>query len=123
MEDFLKLYPPTGKIEIEKKQGEPKKTPQSPGRKTLEKMEPQCTLDVHGLRAEEAKREVQSFIRKCRRSKIKKGFIIHGKGLHSEDGAVLRPMIRKLLDSHPQIKNWGKAPLREGGEGATWFIL
>ena len=123
MGEYLDLYPPDKEIGKEKRQGENKKKPQSPGRKTLEKMEPQSTLDVHGLKAEEAKKEVLSYIRNCRRKNIKKAFIIHGKGLHSQKGAVLRPMIRKLLDSHPHVKNWGKAPFREGGEGATWFIL
>jgi DNA-nicking Smr family endonuclease len=123
MDDFLNLYPPSDRTEKEKRRGEYKRKPQSPGRKTLEKMEPQVTLDVHGFRGEEAKREVLAFIKNCRRKGIKKAFIIHGKGLHSQEGAVLRPMIRKLLDSHPQVKNWGKAPLRDGGEGATWFVL
>ncbi|MDC7219723.1 MAG: Smr/MutS family protein [Spirochaetales bacterium] len=100
-----------------------RKTSDSPGRKTLEKMAPQSTLDIHGLKGEEAKREVLFFIRNCRKRGLKKGLIIHGKGLHSPEGAVLRPMVRKLLSSHPQIKNWGKAPRNEGGEGATWFIV
>ncbi|MDC7222125.1 MAG: Smr/MutS family protein [Spirochaetales bacterium] len=123
MEDLLNLYPPGKGMASEKEKSEIRKPSDSPGRKTLEKMSPQTTLDIHGLKGEEAKKEVLSFIRKCRKRGIKKGLIIHGKGLHSPDGAVLRPMVRKLLDSHPQIKNWGKAPRNEGGEGATWFIL
>ncbi len=123
MEDLLNMYPPGKQAFKEKEKGEKRKTSDSPGRKTLEKMAPQVTLDVHGMKGEEAKREVLSFLRNCRKRGVKKGIIIHGKGLHSQDGAVLRPMVRKLLDSHPQVKNWGKAPRNEGGEGATWFIL
>lgn len=123
MNDLLNLYPPGKSTANEKKAGERKKASDSPGRKTLEKMPPQKILDVHGMRGDEAREEVLRFIRHCRRGGVKKGFIIHGKGLHSEGGAVLRPMIRKLLDAHAQVKNWGKASGREGGEGATWFIL
>lgn len=123
MEDFINLYPPTKNVEQEKIRGEKKRKPQSPGRKTLEKMDPQLTLDVHGLCGREAREETLQFIKSCLKRGIKKGFIIHGKGLHSQEGAVLRPMIRKLLDSHPQVKSWGKASYKEGGEGASWFIL
>lgn len=123
MEELLSLYPPGKGVQDEKNKGEYKRKDHGLGRKTLEKMAPERELDVHGLKGEEAKKEVLSFLRRCRRQGIKKGFIIHGKGLHSQGGAVLRPMIRKLLDSHPQVKNWGKASPKEGGEGATWFLL
>jgi DNA-nicking Smr family endonuclease len=123
MDELLKRYPPGRDTAQEKENSERKKLSNSPGRKTLEKMPPQSTLDIHGLKGDEAKKEVLSFIRNCRKRGIRKGIIIHGKGLHSPEGAVLRPMVRRLLDSHPQVKNCGKAPRNEGGEGATWFIV
>ncbi len=123
MEDFLNLYPPGKETAGEKDKGARKKISNSPGRKTLEKMEAQSTLDIHGMTEEEGKREILDFIAQCRRRSVKKGMIIHGKGLHSPDGAVLRPMVRKVLEKHPHIKNWGRASRSNGGDGATWFIL
>ncbi len=123
MEDYLNLYPPGKDTAQDKVRGEKRKPSNSPGRKTLEKMDAQSTLDIHGHTEEEGKGEVLSFIAQCRKRGIRKGLIIHGKGLHSPDGAVLRPMVRRVLEKHPHVRSWGKSTRRNGGDGATWFVL
>ena len=51
-------------------------------------------LDLHGLFADEAKREVHEFINECAKFNISTVRIVHGKGLHSPDK---KPIIKNLI--------------------------
>lgn len=92
-------------------------------RKKLEKMDPQDEIDLHGQLKEEIAPMLVSFICRCRKHEIQKILIIHGKGLHSPNGAILRPVIHDLLRNSDDVVDWGQPPARLGGSGATWAIL
>jgi len=124
MEELLNQYPPKKKVLNEKKKADNYTPPTSgPGRKTLAKMESQKILDIHGMIAFEAEREIHDFIKKCARQGVRRALIIHGKGKHSDGKAVLKPLVRRILQNHRQIADFGSAGKHEGGQGATWIIL
>ena len=90
----------------------------------LRTMMPQSTLDLHGMKGEEAEKAVVDFLEECRRVDIRKISIITGKGLHSEDGVpVIRNLVSTILDNNPYVSEKTKAPFNYGGTGAFWVIL
>lgn len=124
MEDLLNQYPPGKGIVRERKKADWTRIPQSgPGRKTLEKMDSQVSLDVHGMLASEAGNAVQSAILRWWRKGIRRALIIHGKGKHSQGKAVLKPLVWNILEQHEKVADFGEARKNEGGAGATWLIL
>lgn len=58
---------------------------------------PQAQLDLHGATAAQARQRTEAFIRSARVDGLLTVRIIVGKGLHSEDGAVLPDVIEDLL--------------------------
>ena len=58
-----------------------------------------------------------------RRRGMRKGLVIHGKGNHSAEGSVLAPLVRDFLEMSSEIGEFGRAARKDGGSGATWFIL
>ena len=99
------------------------KAPVSEGRSIWLRRPIQDTLDLHGLNGREARSEIGRFIRSMRRRNLRKGLIIHGKGLHSPEGSVLSPLVREYLEMSSEVGEFGRAGRRDGGSGATWFIL
>ena len=90
----------------------------------LRAMPPQSTLDLHGMKVEEADKAVRGFLEECRAHGLRKVSIITGKGLHSEDGiGVLRQYVSSLLDSTGFVSEKANAPVSAGGAGAFWIIL
>lgn len=120
MDSFLDLYPPvegSGEPEAEKLTPRQKK-------RNYRRMKPQETLDLHGYTIISAMIELEDFIIRCRKRKIEKILIIHGKGLHSPEGeAVLRVAVRDKLKASPFIGEIGHPSEMEGGAGATWAII
>ena len=87
--------------------------------------EPDDTLDLHGLKVEEAVREIKSFISG---SKLKGYYIIkiiHGKGLHSLGEAKLKSLVVDFLNGEGRnlISSWKHASLNQGGDGAVEIYL
>lgn len=124
MEDFLMHYPPGKSVVNEKKKADSTAVPQSgPGRKTLEKMESQACLDIHGMISAEARKSIESSILKWWRKGVRRALIIHGKGKHSQGKAVLKPMVWEILEHHEKVADFGEARKKEGGAGATWLTL
>jgi len=84
-------------------------------------------LDLHGLNAEEARRAVESFVRKRATDGDKVVMIIHGKGSHSpRQQGVLRGEIGAWLSqgrSARHIRAFTTAPDDEGGTGALLVLL
>lgn len=73
-------------------------------------------LDLHGSTAREASSRVRAFL--ASRTKAHGGRVVHiitGRGNHSEEGPVLRPLVRELLaeDLNDQVAEW--AGLQGGG--------
>ena len=58
---------------------------------------PDSTIDLHGMRADEVRRTVGPFLENCARRRERHVHIITGKGRSSPTGAVLKPLVRGLL--------------------------
>jgi DNA-nicking Smr family endonuclease len=87
------------------------------------RFEPQATLDLHGMHAEEAGRAVAAFVRDARNRGLRQVLIIHGKGLHSEGGpGVLGDRVVTALtgsESSRAVLAFATADERHGGRGAV----
>ncbi len=72
--------------------------PDDPQEATAPK-EPQDEVDLHRMKAEEAKQTIFSFIHTSRQAGYRLVRIITGKGLHSEDGiSVLRTIAEEMME-------------------------
>ena len=90
----------------------------------LRMMLPQATLDLHGMTQEEAEGALTGFIRDAVESKLEKIAVIHGKGLHSEDGVgILKDVTMQVLEKSGCCREAGFAKPGFGGSGVTWVIL
>jgi DNA-nicking Smr family endonuclease len=63
--------------------------------------EPEEEIDLHGLDSRSAAREVRSAVQDARERGVRCVQIIHGRGLHSESGAVLRDRLPGWLAQPP----------------------
>ncbi len=84
-------------------------------------------LDLHGLTAGEARREVESFVRKRRGDGDRVVALIVGRGNHSPRGiGVLRGEIAAWLSQGPvahHVAAFASAPEDEGGPGVVLALL
>ncbi|MDC7226309.1 MAG: Smr/MutS family protein [Spirochaetales bacterium] len=120
MEEWLSKYPPEDKdrgLSAERNAGPPV------SRKKLMKQPSQKSLDLHGLTAEQAGREVEQFLSESKRRGLKKVLIIHGKGYHSNGRPVLKKEVIKILERNSIAGEFGTADRKEGGSGAVWVLL
>ncbi len=72
------------------------------------------SLDVRGMRADEAMEKVASYIEDAVVLGAKEVNILHGKGY-----GILRQIIRDYLTTRSEIKSFGDAPVELGGAGIT----
>lgn len=87
---------------------------------------PEATVDLHGMRAVEAEREVVRFVRGAARRGVRRVCIVHGKGLHSESGPVLRERVVHVLSeggAAPVVLAFVTASHARGGSGALMVEL
>lgn len=85
---------------------------------------PEGELDLHGLSVDEARNKALFFLQNAVFQGFRTVLLITGKGLHSENGPVLRSAMERLLSESPeQVIEWGVAPRRYGGEGALVVFL
>lgn len=75
-------------------------------------------LDLRGMRADEALREVDEFIQKAVVSNVTLLTIVHGKGT-----GALRVAVRDFLEKHPSVQTFRLGELVEGGSGVTIVTL
>lgn len=84
-------------------------------------------LDLHGMTAAEARRQVESFVRKRRGDGDRVVAIIVGRGNHSPRGiGVLRGEIAAWLSQGPvahHVAAFASAPENEGGPGVVLALL
>ncbi|MDI1442957.1 Smr/MutS family protein [Polyangium sp. 6x1] len=84
-------------------------------------------LDLHGMNAGEARREVEKFVRKRRADGDRVVALIHGRGNHSPRGiGVLRGEIAAWLSQGPvahHVAAFASAPEDEGGTGVVLALL
>lgn len=81
-------------------------------------------LDLHGLRVEQARHAVLSFLDECIEHGIRCVRIVHGKGYGSQGlEPVLKDKVRTWLVQKSQVMAFSQAPEREGGAGALLVLL
>lgn len=122
MTSWLDKYPPKRNTGDGGSPGGRKNTPPI-SRDRLRKMAPQATLDLHGFTVEEAVKKLERFVNQQVKQGRRKILIIHGKGNHSEDGAVIKPAVLRFLERCPKAGEFGSPGRELGGSGATWVIL
>ncbi len=84
-------------------------------------------LDLHGLTREEAKGQVDGFLRDARRAGKRCVLLVHGRGLHSKDQLpVLKDALRTWL-GHARFARhvlaFATARPADGGAGAIYVLL
>ena len=82
------------------------------------------TLDLHGLTQEESESALETFISNAKRHGSRKVLIIHGKGIHSQDGyGVLGRLVQNFIERDKRCGASGHPKNTEGATGATWVVL
>ena len=84
----------------------------------------QAQLDLHGLRTDEARDAVASFIAQCARDGLRCVRVIHGKGLGSRNRQpVLKEKVLRWLTQRQEVIAFCEAPPFAGGGGALLVLL
>ncbi len=91
--------------------------------KDLKKMKPQDKLDLHGFTASEAETELEIFLNNSKKKGLKKVLIVHGKGIHSPNGPVLKDTVKTYLRRCSFTGMTGTPEQSLGGSGAVWVII
>jgi DNA-nicking Smr family endonuclease len=86
-------------------------------------LKPQDRIDLHGMRAEEAARELDDFLLRSARAGLEKVLVVHGKGNHSAGEPVLGKVARRVIEASPAAGRFGEADKGNGGKGALWVLL
>lgn len=84
---------------------------------------PEAELDLHGLRAAEAERELDRFITQSIKGLHRMLLVVHGQGYGSAQQPVLKPLVFRQLAGYPQVLAWCPAQPRDGAGGATYVYL
>ncbi|MDQ3034536.1 MAG: Smr/MutS family endonuclease, partial [Myxococcota bacterium] len=86
-----------------------------------------ATLDLHSVRAAIAADRVSRYVREAQRGGHRRVLIVHGKGLHSENGqGVLADVVVTALTeggAAPLVLAFVTAPVALGGAGALLVEL
>ncbi len=84
-------------------------------------------VDLHGLTREEAKRDVEAFLRASRNGGKRCVLVVHGRGLHSKDQLpVLKDALRTWLQTarfSRHVLAFATARPADGGAGAIYVLL
>ncbi len=84
----------------------------------------QASLDLHGLRTDEAREAFVEFLRNCANKDIRCVRIIHGKGLGSVNKQpVLKGKVLAWLMQREEVLAYCQAPANDGGSGAVRVLL
>jgi DNA-nicking Smr family endonuclease len=84
----------------------------------------QAELDLHGLRADEARIALAEFLLQCARNDCRCVRIIHGKGLRSKNREpVLKHKLRHWLIQRNDVLAFCQARPADGGSGAATVLL
>ncbi|MBB1089559.1 Smr/MutS family protein [Lysobacter sp. SG-8] len=84
---------------------------------------PQDELDLHGLDARTAERQLRAFMADAHRDGLGCVRLIHGKGRQSEGAPVLKNMVDRLLRHRSDVLGFHSAPAAQGGTGAVLVLL
>jgi DNA-nicking Smr family endonuclease len=84
----------------------------------------EAELDLHGLRAEEARQALSQFLHHCRLEKKQCVRIIHGKGYRSQQQQpVLKAKVNHWLRQRDEVLAFCSARPVDGGNGAVYLLL
>lgn len=84
----------------------------------------QAELDLHGMRAEEARLALAEFLLACARNDCRCVRIVHGKGLRSKNREpVLKHKLRHWLMQREDVLAFCQARPHDGGSGAAIVLL
>jgi len=84
----------------------------------------QAELDLHGLRADEARIALAEFLLACARNDCRCVRIVHGKGLRSKNREpVLKHKLRHWLMQRDDVLAFCQARPADGGSGAAIALL
>ena len=92
-------------------------------RRYLHSKKPDAVLDIHGLSRDEAWLSLENFFDMAKASGFEKLRIIHGKGNHSTDEAILGRTVRDFIERCSNAGESGYEKAAAGGTGATWVLL
>jgi DNA-nicking Smr family endonuclease len=84
----------------------------------------QAQLDLHGLRTDQAREALGSFVQDCARRGLRCVRVVHGKG-HGSPGRepVLKARVRRWLVQKQQVLGFVQARASDGGSGALMVLL
>lgn len=83
----------------------------------------EAKLDLHGLKPEEAKDYLISFILKAYQNGQRSLLIIHGKGGRHGGIPILKNLVNYWLPQLPEVLVFCSALPRDGGNGALYLLL
>jgi DNA-nicking Smr family endonuclease len=84
----------------------------------------QDQLDLHGLRSEEARALLVSFLNHALKAGLRCVRIVHGKGLRSKNAApVLKAKVGHWLAQRDEVLAFVQARAEDGGSGAVVVLL
>lgn len=87
---------------------------------------PETTLDLHGALEADARRAVREAFASAWEAGTRTVLVIHGRGLHSPEGPVLKRALPVWLGEPPigpRVLAFASAPPGLGGPGATLVLL
>jgi DNA-nicking Smr family endonuclease len=80
-------------------------------------------IDLHLLTEKAAVDVLRRFIAEARESCHRCVRIVHGKGLHSPQGPVLKGLVERVLSRRADVLAYASAPPAHGGTGAVLVLL
>lgn len=86
-------------------------------------IEPDTTLDLHGLRVEEARGVMANYLHDAIHYEWRCIHIIHGKGLGSSHQPILKQKVHQWLQQREEVMAFCSCPQWDGGSGAVYALL
>lgn len=112
---------------LRKDRAEPLESKPGTPRSRREQKRHRLVVDLHGLRTDDALRQLKRAIEQGMATGMREVLVIHGVGLHSNptEGPVLKQAVRDLLENefYNQVRSYRGAVPRDGGDGATLIAL
>ena len=83
----------------------------------------EATIDLHHDDRATAARRLRRFLEDSAATRRRCVLVVHGRGLHSSDGPVLREAVIAALATSGLVRGFSSARPRDGGVGATYDLL
>jgi len=80
-------------------------------------------IDLHASSERAAEELLRRFLAEARDAAHHCVRIVHGKGLHSAQGPVLKGMVERMLNQRVDVLAYASAPAAQGGTGAVLVLL